>query len=388
MTFLAEERAALERFFPGLDQVLANQPMMTLEQPNNPGLQLFREANGPAFLIPESCKGLGGTALDAIQVQRAIASRSPSLAIASTMHHFSIATIAEMSTVNNGMEALLLEAIAQQGLLVASGFAEGRASQGILQPTMQGRPTASGVVVTGSKKPCSLAKSMDLLTASVAIHDDCDDGSKDGDQYEGKKPPTFAVVLVPAQTEGIERRKFWDSWLLAGAESDEVVLNGVEVPEKLIFRMGKSRALDETQIQGFLWFELLISASYLGVASALVERVLCRKRSLASDYASLGIELEGAMAALEGVTSAMMSKRRCNDALARSLFVRYLVQGVIERVTQQAAEALGGMAYITSPEVSYLLAAARALAFHPPSKASMAQQLADHLTGDAVLAIQ
>jgi alkylation response protein AidB-like acyl-CoA dehydrogenase len=85
-----------------------------------------------------------------------------------------------------------------------------------------------------------------------------------------------------------------------------------------------------------------------------------------------------------------MIERKCaseainprNEAeLARMLFVRYLVQGAIERSTQQAAEILGGMAFVSSSEVSYLLSAARALAFHPPSKSAIAQELAGHLAG-------
>ena len=162
------------------------------------------------------------------------------------------------------------------------------------------------------------------------------------------------------------------------------------------FRMGESAALDATQISGFLWFELLVTASYLGVASALVERVLCGKRGSALEQTMLGIELEGGMAALEGIARSMAERTsssrgasdtvnpRNEDELGRMLFVRYLVQGVIERATQQAVELLGGMAFVGSSEVSYLLSAARALAFHPPSKSAIAQELAGHLAGKSL----
>ncbi|MEZ4737570.1 MAG: acyl-CoA dehydrogenase family protein [Caldilineaceae bacterium] len=368
MEFLAQERQTLEHYMPGLDGALAKLPLLELEKRGNSGLTLFREANGPALLITKACHGMGATALEAMRIQRAIASRSPSLAVATTMHHFSVATILEMSLLGSGLESLLLEAIADQHLLVASGFAEGRPNQGILHPTMQGKPTKGGVLVNGSKKPCSLTHSMDLLTASVKI----DDGTPDGQ---------MGVAMIPTQGAGIERREFWGSWILAGAESDEVILRDVEVPDSLMFRMGESAAMDATQISGFLWFELLVTASYLGVASALVERVLRSNRGCALERATLGIELEGAMAALEGIAYSMVTNPRDEAELARMLFVRYLVQGAIERSTQQAAELLGGMAFVCSSEVSYLLSAARALAFHPPSKAAIAQELAGHLAG-------
>ncbi|HYL05012.1 MAG TPA: acyl-CoA dehydrogenase, partial [Thermoanaerobaculia bacterium] len=63
------------------------------------------------------------------------------------------------------------------------------------------------------------------------------------------------------------------------------------------------------------------------------------------------------------------------------LFVRFAVQQAIERVAAHAAELLGGMAFITSPDVAYLLAASRALAFHPPSRLSVAAALDGYLAG-------
>jgi hypothetical protein len=62
--------------------------------------------------------------------------------------------------------------------------------------------------------------------------------------------------------------------------------------------------------------------------------------------------------------------------------VRYAVQGAIERVTFQAAELPGGIAFLTSNDVVWLLASARALAFHPPSRASIVMDLDGYLAGE------
>ena len=66
------------------------------------------------------------------------------------------------------------------------------------------------LLISGSKRPCSLATSMDLLTASVTIP------RVDG---QGRQ---MAVALVPKGTAGMTTRPFWNSFVLAGAESDEV----------------------------------------------------------------------------------------------------------------------------------------------------------------------
>jgi alkylation response protein AidB-like acyl-CoA dehydrogenase len=368
--FLATERRTLATYLPGLDEVLVETPLTELEGPESPAIGLFREAGGPGLLIPRDRSGLGAGPLEAVRVQRAIGSRSPSLAVASTMHHFSTACLVEVAAASSGLEWLLLEAIAEQRLLLASGFAEGQPGRGILSPTMELRLNGSGYVVSGCKKPCSLSRSMDFLTASALLPARTDRG------------PELAVVLVPAASLGLERRAFWGNPVLAAAESDEIVLRDVPVPPELVFPAGSPDRPDPLQIDGFLWFELLISASYLGAASALVERVLRGKRGEPGERTLLGIEMEGAMAGLEGLARAMAAGQRGEDELARALFVRYAVQRAIERATAQAVELLGGMAFIGSSDVGYLFAAARALAFHPPSRPAMANALAEHLVGE------
>ena len=50
-----------------------------------------------------------------------------------------------------------------------------------------------------------------------------------------------------------------------------------------------------------------------------------------------------------------------------------------------AAATLGGMSFIESPEIAYLLGATRALAFHPPSRAAAAGPMARYLAGGPLI---
>ncbi|HXM46070.1 MAG TPA: acyl-CoA dehydrogenase family protein [Bryobacteraceae bacterium] len=367
MNFLLAERQTLNRFAPGLDDKLAAIGLARLEAPESGGIELFRTHGGPGLLIPKQYSGLGATAVEALRFQRALGSRSPSLAVAATMHHFSVATLVTMCAGSTGMEWLLLQAIAEQQLLVASGFAEGQSGGDIRRPGMQARKVPQGVVVNGSKKPCSLSRSMNLLTASVTVSGDA--GCR------------FGIVLIPAESEGIERRPFWSSFVLAGAESDEIVLRDVFVPERLVFYGSDDIQSDASEGAGFLWFELLISASYVGVASALVERVLLAGKGTAQDRCTMAVELEGAMAALESVAHTLMTGQPTRNDFARALFVRYAVQHAIDRAAALATELLGGMAFVQSSDAGYLCAATRALAFHPPSRMAASNGLANYLAG-------
>jgi alkylation response protein AidB-like acyl-CoA dehydrogenase len=371
MNFLKRERTTLEQFLPSLDAKLSEIPLTEIERPGNPGLEMLRELEGTALLIPTEHGGKGATPVEAIQIHRAVATRSPSLAIAMTMHNFSVATLVEYLFYGDYTVELLQQVSGGQ-LLVASGFAEGRPGTSILDPLMKATPRdGGGYLINGSKKPCSLSNSMHILTASVAVPANGGNGNH-----------RRAVAVVPADAEGIARKPFWKGTVLTGAESDEVALTDVQISDEQIFFPEVEEGLDAVEAGGFLWFELIVSASYLGVASALVERVLAAGKGDAAERAQLATEVEGAMGALEGVARWMQTGDRGESILTHALFVRFAVQQAIERAAARAAELLGGMAFIASPDVAYMLAASRALAFHPPSRLSVAPALDAYLMGE------
>jgi alkylation response protein AidB-like acyl-CoA dehydrogenase len=228
------------------------------------------------------------------------------------------------------------------------------------------------VTISGTKKPCSLSRSMDMLTASVVVTDEDPDA-----------PEEFVVALVPATSPGIEVSPFWGTSVLGGAESDAVTLTDVEVESELIVTMGEagSAELDRVETAGFLWFALLITASYLGMASALAERLLVEARNEAGPRVAVAMELEAAMASLEGIAFRLAGGDASGDLLTRALLCRYAAQDAINRAVASAVEQLGGMAFIRGDEVSYFAGASRALAFHPPGRPKNAELLAGALTG-------
>ena len=368
MNLLRTERDTLDCYIPGLDKHLTEIPLLELEKPGNGALQTFRELGGPALLVPAEYEGKGASMLDTVRIQRAVGSRSPSLAVATTMHHFSVASLAELAAARSGFEWAMLTAIAENSWLLSSGFAEGKPGQHILTPTMRGVPADGGITVSGVKKPCSLTWSMNLMSASVAVADPATGTNR------------MAVVLIPADSAGIERTPFWNTTVLAAAESDQVTLTEVFVPESLIFYPQEGAAMDPIQARGFVWFELLISASYLGAATNLAERAIERGRGSDEDRAGMAIELETVAAALEHVASVAATVQDNDLLLAQALYARFATERAIERVVMSASAALGGMSFIESPEVAYLLATTRALAFHPPSRATAVGPIAHYLT--------
>ncbi|HWH01650.1 MAG TPA: acyl-CoA dehydrogenase family protein [Pilimelia sp.] len=362
MRSLDTARETCEQFHPGLVKSLAEPPLAEREAPGSPVVGMFRAAGGPALLVPPAYGGHGAGPLDAARVVRALSAASPSLGAAAVMHHFTMAMLFALTETAGRLtpaQVRLLSRIAPERLLAASGWAEGRSDQNILLPSVTAAPTDGGYLINGGKKPCSLSRSMDLLTASVAL------------PVDGQ--PALAVLLVPADSPGITVHPFWGSPVLAAAESDEVRLTDVFVPEELVVRTVPEDPdrLDDLQTAGFLWFELLISSVYTGAASALVERALAAGRGSVTDRLEVGLRLETAVGLLEGVARA-----------AQVLVARYAAQEALTAAAQRAAELLGGMAFVSAPDVAYLASAVRALAFHPPSRTAAAQSLVDYFGGE------
>ena len=108
---------------PGFDAELAGVPLAELESRDSGVVERFRDAGGAGLTIPRDLDGHGASALDSIRVQRALATRSPSLAVGTTMHHFSVAALVELWKHEPGDEAILLKVVATERKLLASGFA-------------------------------------------------------------------------------------------------------------------------------------------------------------------------------------------------------------------------------------------------------------------------
>ncbi|MFF2775587.1 acyl-CoA dehydrogenase family protein [Streptomyces sp. NPDC058052] len=376
MRSLDRARAVCEQYHPGLLKALEEIPFDQREQPGSAAIDLFRAHGGVGLLIPAAFGGAGASPLEAVRVQEALGAVSPSLAAATTMHHFTAAMLYALAEREDRLTAAqldLLHRIVPEQKLMASGWAEGRTQQNVLAPTVTAEVVEGGYRLRGSKKPCSLSSSMDLLTASISVP------GSDG-------APELAVALVPADSPGLSVHPFWGTGLLAGAESDEVRLEDVFVPEELVVRTSADdpSRLDDLQTAGFIWFVLLISAGYTGATAALVEEVVTRERGNPAERASLAIGHEAAVALLEGAARALETGVDGEEAVAGALVARYTVQEALVTHANRALELLGGIDFIKGSPNATIAASVRPLAFHPPARPAAAEPLLSWFAGGSL----
>lgn len=371
--FMNESRSILERFAPGLDAELARQGLTAMESKDPLALKaLIRQYRLPRLWVPTAFGGEGISPYDGIRIQRALGARAPSMALMLTMHNFTVSFCSPLSRFVPSC-AQMLRDVAMDGLLVASAFAEGRRGAGILDSTVYLTPDGEGFRLNGQKKPCTMANSMDIITVGVALQ------GADSVKHTG-------MAILPARQKGVSRREFWRIPLLAAADNHELCFENVHVTsDQLLLAAEDDRETAElvasAEVEGMGWFEIVATASYLGVVSAMAERVLRDERVDLGERAALGGEIECAQATLDGAVHMMETSPNDQGLLARVLMVRFAVQRVIARCAMQAAELAGGLAFIENAEMMTLLAGSRCLAFHPMSRKAAEPMLADWLKG-------
>jgi alkylation response protein AidB-like acyl-CoA dehydrogenase len=368
ITLMSTERRAFAQYLPTLQKALTGRSLLDLEARGSDALALFKVSDAPALTVPVEMGGLGASALESTRIHRAIGALSPSLGAAATMHHLSIATLIEHSRGGTQAERDLIAGLVAARTVIASGFSEGKPGGSAFKPTVTARPVEGGYLVNGRKQPCSLSKSMDLLTASVAK------ATATGDDRRG-------VIVIPAATPGISVEQFWTTDILAAAESDTVLLTDVFVPADLVFWDDVDDPTGQHLKTGYVWFGLLISATYIGAASALLERLLNHGKAEPLFYLQAACEVEAAMSSIEGIARAFDAGDRSDELSARLLFCREALKASLRRSVAAAAEALGGIDFIRSPEIAYLVSAVQAASFHPPSKKSAAESLLSFHSG-------
>ncbi|MFF0486025.1 hypothetical protein [Streptomyces sp. NPDC004435] len=352
---LPDARERLDAVAEGLHAALTAGPAEEHERDAGPVFALLKRTRATTMLVPEDCGGKGITAEAAVRFQVALGRSAPSAALATTMHHYKIAALGQVAATGDEGARTILRGIARDARLVASGGAESTPGRDLGNLGSRAVRDADGYRVSGLKRPCSLSSGMDVLSLMVELR--AEDGTPDG----------FAQAFVDADAEGLEREPFWQSPLFLAAESHAVHLSDVRVPGERVFPLrgetGRRFATD-----CYSWFQLLISASYLGVAHCLAEATPEGRRLGSRRWT-------GATAELRALESVLLEAARATDdgapaeqRLNLAVAARDRVEDAIGGIGGLLLRAAGGAAFARTSFHTLLAGGLNALAFHPPQR--------------------
>jgi alkylation response protein AidB-like acyl-CoA dehydrogenase len=370
---LADEKKIAQTVVPDLVRSLESLSLLELERSGSEFIAtLFRDCGGANLLVAKELGGGGMSGREIAQLLTWVGSHCPALAVMMTMHHHTVAGMMAGSQFFPQIKELL-GGVAQNNWLVASAFSEGRAHSHNLQSKMRVERAPGGYTINGAKKPCTMTHHFDVITMGV-------------NYAENAGPTRIGIGMAFADDPAIERRKFWGASHLQAADSNEIIFRNLFVPEQFMCFSddvdGKTE--QDKQVVGenmfAIWFQLLAAASYLGMASAMAKQALSNNKGSETDRVALLIDIQGASASLAGLAELVDKQSFCSRSLAKAQAIRFSVQEAVHRISTKAFEVMGGIAFLTSEEPSYLLVATRLLSFHPSSKLASSSLMCAELT--------
>ncbi len=361
---LPDLRSRLDTVAEGLYERIRATGPGEYELDSTPVLAALKESRATVMLVPRRFGGGGVSAVDAVLFQAALGALAPSAAIATAMHHYKIAALADVARAGNDGAGAILKDIAGGAKLVASGGAESTPGRDLRslgsRAVRDGHGDGAGYRVTGLKRPCSLSASMDIMSLMVEIR------SAEG-VAEG-----YAQAFLDADSEGLRVEPFWRSPVFRAAQSHAVHLDGVRLPAERLFPL-REREGRRFAVGCYTWFQLLISAAYLGVAYCVALAADPRRREDSPRWT-------GAVAQLRRLEDGVVEAARAMDergadseaddgaCLNESLRARDRLEDELPGVGGRLLRAAGGTGFAGDGLYTALTGALNALAFHPPQR--------------------
>lgn len=335
----------------------------------------LRDAGYFGLAVPVEFEGRGATLLECCSVQRTLGSADPALAVALNMHLFSVGMMVEHWRRERDTSWALLEAVATQGRLIASGFAEPGLGGSVLRSNFTVRRGDSGYFISGTKSPCSLAARADLICLQV---------------QEAENSEDLMVCLLPMSTPGIRIEKSWDTLGMRASESDSVLFDQCFVPDRLVFhRCAPGFDADPVFAAGLCWFSATTTASYIGLARAALKystTVLQTSRiahlhANRSDLPSFQAAIGEAVTSLAHLELACLHIAQLVDSdeldprvvLPAALSLKHQAVRAVLEIVSVAVETAGASAYSRRLPLERLWRDAQAIQFHPPTRQATRQ---------------
>lgn len=367
MCFLKEEIKTLGRYYPILDDELARIGLERLEKPDGISFAKLKEFGVPRFLI-DSEEGQSHTrAQEFVHIMSALGRRAPSMAVASCMHHYKIAALQSQMPHDDKARGIYERLARCENLLLASGGAEGKLEQHLYRPSVQLSTCGNVLVLNGSKRPCSLSRSMTHLSG-MAI-------STSKQNFAGE----LVHFFIDAKQKGVTVRPFWRNPVLSATESDEVTLSDALVSHDDILPLGTQTKGNGFAYACYGWFELGACASYMGVLVALFESAIQFGKPSSSQIGEWSIYIETLREIIRSITLDIKQMQFDQCLLARTFRTRYAVEKIIQTAAISSFSYMGGIGFGTSPVPTMLLNICLALQFHPPRRHRMEPHLAEQL---------
>ncbi|MGI8926545.1 MAG: acyl-CoA dehydrogenase family protein [Tepidiformaceae bacterium] len=336
--------------------------------------------------------GEGVNLLELCACQEQLAQGCSGTAIAVNMHIFVLGSMqfdSQAQAAMDPMREMMLNMAGQQKLIMAGSFSETGTAGAYFLPQTKARKTEGGWLINGRKAYNSNLPVAELVGALVHL-----EGHPDGDNL-------VAMVGTPKASPGLSTpgAESWDVMGVRASGSYDTVYENVFIPDAMMPKPQDALSTFANMASFGAWFNVTISAVYLGVAQAAVEWTTdyITSRKPASEARPLshmpGIQYQLAeMLALQEASRGLI-RSSAEDWMARPWgpdeaghkggICKYIVTNNNVKVVSLAMDIAGGPGLFRRFGLERLYRDVRAGKAHPPSDMMALEQIAKHHLGIA-----
>ncbi len=334
-------------------------------------LRTLKEQGYLGLAVPVEFGGRGADLSDCCEAQMALGRADSGLAVAFTMHLFTVGIIVEHWRRERDLSWALLEAIATQNLVICSAFAEPGLGGSLLRSQCQATAVDGGFRLSGIKVPCSLAGRSDLICLQALSNEDRED--------------RLLIIVLPTKTDGVSVRKSWNGLGMRASESDTLIFEDCFVPESVVFHRCKPGFdPDDTFAAGLIWFCLMMTSSYLGLVWSAFDEAktelnksviahLNAPRSANSSFQDVVGDLAASLISIESACFGLAKefeddRANVNELLPRAVAIKHHAVDICCNAVANLMETAGARAYSSESKLSRLVRDVNAMRFHPPTR--------------------
>jgi alkylation response protein AidB-like acyl-CoA dehydrogenase len=220
----------------------------------------LKSAGYLTMAVPRELGGRGLTLAKVCREQRRLGYHAPATALGINMHVYWVGLVADLwRQGDKSLEWLLKEAMA--GEVFNAGHAErGNDLPGLLS-TSKAERVEGGFRITGHKMFGSLSP----VFTRYGLH---------AMWADAEGGPKTIHVFMPRETPGYQIKETWDTMGMRATRSDDVILDGVFVPDRYVARIVPAGTADAFVLGIFAWALLGFGNIYCGVARRAIDLAL------------------------------------------------------------------------------------------------------------------
>ena len=223
----------------------------------------FNDLKASGYLtkvVPHELGGGGLTLAQSCREQRRLAYYAPATALAINMHVYWVGLAADLwRQGDKSLEWMLKEAM--DGEVFSAGHSERGNDLPVLLSTSKAERVDGGFRITGHKMFGSLSP----VFTRYGLH---------AMWADAEGGPKVIHAFMPRETPGYTIVETWDTMGMRATRSDDVVLDGVFVPDRYIARILPAGSADAFVLGIFAWALLGFGNIYHGVAQRAIDLAL------------------------------------------------------------------------------------------------------------------